>query len=201
MMSHLSQDYYLGHSRYLLICYMGTIMSQIQEVWKLQSCDNNGDIPESLRDVPGLQWLDVFTYATDMWWQIYRNLYLWESRKCRSVCNNEAESSVCIVYTDNNAFYVSWGRRDGDMRETREEWPINEDGGSTLSPHVWPHTLQISQLLEGGRKGGVDKDLNIFLLQDTHTTNAAEMVTWGRWDGDMREMRWWHEGDERRVAQ
>ena len=45
------------------------------------------------------------------------------------------------------------------------------------SPHVWPHTLQISQLLEGGRKGGVDKDLNIFLLQDTHTTNAAEMVT------------------------
>ena len=60
------------------------------------------------------------------------------------------------------------------MRETREEWPKNEDGGSTLSPHVWPHTLQISQL---GREGGVDKDLNIFLLQDTHTTNAAEMVT------------------------
>ena len=51
-------------------------------------------------------WLDVCTYATE-WWQIYRNLYLWESRKCRSVCNNEVESSVCIVYTDNNAFYVS----------------------------------------------------------------------------------------------
>ena len=49
---------------------MGTVMSQIQEIRKLQSCDNNGDIPESLRDVPGLQWLDVCTYVTDMWWQI-----------------------------------------------------------------------------------------------------------------------------------
>ena len=45
---------------------------------------------------------------------------------------------------------VTWGRRDGDLRETREEWPINEDGGSIPSLHVWPHTLQISQLLEGG---------------------------------------------------
>ena len=56
------------------------------------------------------------------------------------------------------------------MRETREEWPINEDGGSTLS--LWPHTLQISQLLEGGG-GGVDKDLFKYLSFTGHSYNKC----------------------------
>ena len=46
---------------------------------------------------------------------------------------------------------VTWGRRDGDMRETREEWPNNKDGGSTC---VAPHSTDKS-IIRGREEGGV----------------------------------------------